>query len=124
MSAEPLSSARELIRKYAHLFAPGDPKLQPVTTVRCDIETLPDQKPLASSPFVLAESNRQFLQDTVKDLLNKRLFDVRHHLGIARGDSQKKIHSTGEWSKKRFCVAYVRAVTKRDRYPFPKIGTC
>ena len=39
--------------------------------------------------------------------------------------ARKKDHTTGEWSKKRFCVANVRlkSVTKRDRYPLPRMDT-
>ena len=97
-----LLDARTLIKEYAHLFTPGDPKLQPVTSVQCEIETLPGQKPLASPSYPLAEANRQIMSDTVKYLLSKGIIQrstspCSSPVVIAR----KKDHTTGEWSAEK-----------------------
>ena len=84
LTDDELQKARTLVKEYAHLFAPGLPKLQPVTTVQCDIETEHGQKPLASSSYPLAEAKRQFMRDTVLDLLSKRIIPWASPVVIAR----------------------------------------
>jgi len=126
LSDAQLQRPQKIVTQYAHIFALGDCTLQPVASVSCEIVTEMAQKPISQPPYPLSDESRRFVRDQLITLLNQRLIKRSSSPWASPMVVARKIYaSTGECSKKRFYINYVKlnGVTKRDKYLLQRIDT-
>ena len=119
LSDEERPVIRDVLEKYAYLFAEDDLTALGKTSVfEHEIVLKPDSEPFVLRPYRTAINKRPFLQQHIKDMLRHNI--IRPSKSPYRSPIVLAEKKDG---KPRFCVDYRRLnkQTRKDPYPIPRI---